>query len=226
MDQDALRAHLVGVDAGDLEVGTRYRSGRWRLGSLDRQQPAVGAEHPVALGQAVSTLVAALVVVPEPVVDGPGQLLLADSSLTSRSVWTYNRQVDSTGWPDDLDGLLGPALGFAQQQLDKYGEFYPYAAVADRAGQQRMVAVDADNEHPQSADLITALVNTLSAQREDLRATAIVAEVGDAIRVTLEHVEQTALTVLLPSQSRRLGRGMDYGTLRVSTADALIWPTE
>ena len=132
---------------------------------------------------------------------------------------------------DDLDGLLGPALGFAQQQLDKYGEFYPYAAVADRAGQQRMVAGDADNEHPQSGDLITALVNTLSAQREDLRATAIVAdvraaEVGDAIRVTLEHVEQTALTVLLPYQSRRLGRGMDYGTLRVSTADALIWPTE
>ena len=133
---------------------------------------------------------------------------------------------------DDLDGLLDPALGFAQHQLDKHGEFYPYSVVVDCVGQQRMVAADTGEERPSSADLIAALISALSEQRHGLRAIAIVADVrlpemgGEAIRVTLEHNEQIALSVLLPYRRRRLGRGFDYGDLQAGAAPAFIWPAD
>ena len=52
-----------------------------------------------------------------------------------------------------------------------------------------------------------------------------VPELGsDAVRVTLEHAERVALTVLLPYKARRFGRGVDYGDLQAGAAAALIWP--
>lgn len=130
----------------------------------------------------------------------------------------------------DLDGLLNPALGFAQQQLDAHGEFYPYAVVVDADGHQRMVAADIANDRPDSADVITTLIATLSDERDSLRAAAIVADVHvpeldtDAVRVFLEHYERVALTVLLPYRPRRFRRGVDYGELQAGAAAALIWP--
>lgn len=132
---------------------------------------------------------------------------------------------------DDLDGLLNPALGFAQQQLDNHGEFYPYAVVVDADGQQRMVAADTGDDRPASADLITTLIATLSEDRDHLRAAAIVADVrlpeldSDAIRVTLEHSERIALSVLLPYKTRRFGRAIDYGDLQTEAAASFIWPS-
>lgn len=131
---------------------------------------------------------------------------------------------------DDLDGLLEPALGFAQQQLDKHGEFYPFAVVVGSDGQHRMVAADLGRDRPQSADIITTLIGTLSEERSRLRAAAIVANVrvpeigSDAVRVTLEHSHHVALTTLLPYRTRRFGRGVDYGELQAGTAPAFIWP--
>lgn len=128
----------------------------------------------------------------------------------------------------DLDGLLGQVLGFAQQQLTAPGEFYPYAAVADAGAQVRMVAADTGNDRPESADLVTTLVNALSKERSRLRAAAIVADVRlaernkDAVRVTLDHSEHVALTVLLPYRQRRSG-SIDYENLEVGTAAAFIW---
>jgi len=141
--------------------------------------------------------------------------------------WRYTASQQAQ---DDLDGLLGSALEFAQQQLDAHGEFYPYAVVVDHTDQQRMVAADTGSNRPQSADLITTLIAALSEERDHLRATAIVADVrvprigSDAVRVTLEHAEQVALTVLLPYRPRRFGRGIDYGDIQAGQAAAFIWP--
>ncbi len=142
------------------------------------------------------------------------------------------RETASQAAQDDLDGLLTPALGFAQQQLDRHGEFYPYAVVIDDDDQQRMIAADTGDDRPASADLITTLVATLSEQRDRLRAAAIVADVrvseigSDAVRLTLEHREHVALTVLLPYRPRRSGRGIDYGKIQAGAAAAFIWPTD
>lgn len=141
------------------------------------------------------------------------------------------RDTTSQQAQDDLDGLLGPALGFAQQQLEERGEFYPYAVVVDTDGQQRVVAADIGSDHPASADLITTLTAALSEDRDHLRAAAIVADVrlrelgSDAVRVTLEHSERIALTILLPYKPRRFGRGIDYGDLQTGAAAAFIWPS-
>ena len=114
----------------------------------------------------------------------------------------------------------------------KYREFFPYAIVVDADGQQRMVAAEADAERPESADLITTLIGALVDQRDQLRGTAIVANVrvpemgSDAVRVTLEHSEQVALTVLLPYHLRRFGRGVEYGDLQAGAAVAFIWPSD
>jgi hypothetical protein len=44
------------------------------------------------------------------------------------------------------------------------------------------------------------------------------------VRVTLEHAEGIALTVLLPYKTRRFGRSVDYGDLQAGAAAAFIWP--
>ena len=91
---------------------------------------------------------------------------------------------------EDLDGLLDRALGFAQQQLNSHGEFYPYAVVVDADG-QRMVAASTGSDRPESADVIATLIDVLSGQRDQLRGAAIIADTqvpalgGDAVRVTL-----------------------------------------
>lgn len=130
----------------------------------------------------------------------------------------------------DLDGLLEPALGFAQQQLAQHGEFFPYAVVVRTDGETEMVAArpDATNDRPASADVITACRTTLAERRDQLRAAAIVADVrltdgGDAVQAELEHTEGPALTILLPYSKKRFGRGIDYGPLRAAAGTHHVW---
>lgn len=101
---------------------------------------------------------------------------------------------------NDLDGLLVPALGFAQQQHAEHGELFPYAVVVRSNGQTEMVAAraEATDDHPASADVITACRTTLAGRRDHLRAAAVVADIrmpnsgANAIQVELEHTEGPA----------------------------------
>ncbi len=131
---------------------------------------------------------------------------------------------------NDLDGLLEPALGFAQQQLAKRGEFFPYADVVRADGQTEMVAArpDTDNDRPASTDVIDACRTTLAERRDQLRAAAVIADVrlregGAVIRVELEHTEGPVLTVLLPYSKKRFGRDIDYGPLQAGAGTRHVW---
>ncbi|MDQ4044638.1 MAG: hypothetical protein M3173_04215 [Chloroflexota bacterium] len=131
----------------------------------------------------------------------------------------------------DLDGLLDAALGFAQQQLEARGKFFPYAAAVGTDGQAEMIAArpDPDDEQPRSADVIDACVAALVSQRDYIRAGAVVADVrladqnSDAIRVDLEHAEGHVLTVLLPYTKKKLRRDVDYGQIRAQAGTRRIW---
>lgn len=143
-----------------------------------------------------------------------------------------------TSWRDnaspraqaDLDALVEPALGFAQQQLAKHGEFFPYAVVIRSDGDTEMIAArpNPDDEHPASTDVIDACLVAVTERRDHLRAAAIVADVRladsrDAIRVDLEHSEGAALSLLLPYSKKRFSRDVHYGQLQAATGGRHIW---
>ena len=139
------------------------------------------------------------------------------------------RDLASQSAQDDLDELLNLALGFAQEQLDKHGAFFPYAAAVSADGATRMIAVDLGTERPASNDVIAACVEALKAGKHELRAAVVVADVrlpeldSDAVCVDLEHAEGTALRVLLPYAKRRLRKDVVYGDLRAESGQRIIW---
>lgn len=141
------------------------------------------------------------------------------------------------GWRDstseeaqeDLDGLLDAALGFARQELDTHGEFFPYGAAVSVDGQVRMVAADPeDHERPASVELLEKCREGLRRDRESLRAVAIVSDVrleggGDAVRIELEHAEGASMAVFLPYSKKRFRKGIEYGNLEAAPAQPSVW---
>ncbi|MGH3853824.1 MAG: hypothetical protein ACRDR6_10070 [Pseudonocardiaceae bacterium] len=142
---------------------------------------------------------------------------------------TFWRDSTSREAQNDLDELLSASLGFAQQQLADYGEFFPYSVVVGVDGQAEMIAARPDDDRPASADIIASCRTFITERRDQLRAAAIIADVrvadlgGDAIRVDLEHAEGPALTVQLP-YTKNSGNIIDYGQLRASSGTRTIWP--
>jgi len=139
------------------------------------------------------------------------------------------RDTASTQAQADLDGLLQPALGFAQKCLDERGAFYPYAVVVNTAGAQEMITAKIPDEQPESTSVIDAITRTLAGQRDGFRAVAIVADMRvreagtDAIRVTLEHREGPVMSVLLPYTRRKFRGGYVFGQLQGTTAVPSVW---
>jgi hypothetical protein len=129
---------------------------------------------------------------------------------------------------DDLDGLVNAALPFAQQMLDKHGEFFPFAVAVDVHSDTRMIMADpALGERPPSAEVLATILQELQRTRDEFRAVARVADVcmadSDAVRVELEHSEGPSMAVLLPYKNRRLRGGIDYGNLLATVAAPAVW---
>ncbi|MDR2988199.1 MAG: hypothetical protein LBV34_25525 [Nocardiopsaceae bacterium] len=129
---------------------------------------------------------------------------------------------------DDLDDLLNVTLPFAQQMLEKSGEFYPFGAAMSTIGEARMLAADSGRgDHPASRVVLASLLDGVRQYRDNYRAVALCSDVrltdSDAVRVELEHMEGLAMAVLLPYKKKRLGRGVEYGEFRGGTADNRVW---
>lgn len=130
---------------------------------------------------------------------------------------------------EDFDSLLDASVGFAKQLLDTQGEFYPYAAVVDGDGQLGMIGSDIGEEKPESAAVVSSLLGAIRAQRDDVRAYALVAVVqeretgNDAVRVNLEHSDGLNFAVLLPFTTDGLGLENTYGDLRLGKSSAAVW---
>lgn len=127
----------------------------------------------------------------------------------------------------DLDALLDPMLGFAEQMLREHGEFHPFAVTMDHDGQIALVGGMTDTEHPDSRSVIELLAGGLraTAQEGRIRAAGICwdslvigpdGEKTDAISMSLEHVAGDMAMVSRPYSKGRLG-GWNFGDL-VATA--------
>jgi hypothetical protein len=171
---------------------------------------------------------------------------MAEATAVSRADERHNPGVQThnpaaslalmTSWRDaasdlaqgDLDGLLNALLPFAQQELEKLGEFFPFGATVTVDGETRLLGVDAmQEERPESASIISMLLADAENKRDDLRAVGICSDAratdSDAIRLDLEHSEGTAIAVLLPYVKKRFGRGIEYSALQASVATNQIW---
>lgn len=128
---------------------------------------------------------------------------------------------------DDLDGLLNDALPFAQQMLEKNGEFYPYGRALTLDGEGIALGGWTGDDRPASQEVLSVLLDGVRHNTANVRAVALVADVrangGDAIRVELEHREHVSITILLAFKKRRFGRGVEYGAMSAGSGEARIW---
>ena len=65
----------------------------------------------------------------------------------------------------DLDALLDPLVRFAQQQLEKHGEFFPIGASVGGDGEVTLSAIELDDERPPSQAVIDGLVSSFRSNR-------------------------------------------------------------
>jgi hypothetical protein len=129
-----------------------------------------------------------------------------------------------------LDALLNHLFGFARQQVEGHGEFFPFAAAIGADGELRLVAPQMEEEHPLSTDVIDDLYRVLTAEASSgaIRAAGVCADVlvtppgadtkTDALRAELEHADDDPVRVFLPYRKKRL-RGYEWGELFAERGD-------
>lgn len=131
-----------------------------------------------------------------------------------------------------LNELLNAVLPFAQQMLDKHGEFYPFAAALDPDGKVILVAGHPGEEHPVPSELRDFLEASLRQGAQEGRYTgtavcfnATFTPTGgtrqDVVAVELEHESGDAVTVYLP-YSEKAGE-MQYGDVFASAATPKVF---
>ena len=125
---------------------------------------------------------------------------------------------------EECEELLDFLLTFAENQLKKRGEFYPYGAVMKTDGSIVATAFwDDETEFPQSADVIENLTKAHKEEAEErkIKASGIAWDAkitmpdgkkSDAVVISLEHADHYAVVVV---QAYRLGlfRKLKFGEL-------------
>lgn len=140
------------------------------------------------------------------------------------------RDTASAQAQDDLDALLSATLPFAQQLLEKNGEFFPFGAMIEINDDLALTSADPAmvGEHPASADVIAALVERFRSLRDTTRAVAVVSDVqlgeSHAVRVELEHRDGHSFAVILPYEQDPARRATQYGELALAgSRGGLVW---
>jgi hypothetical protein len=136
---------------------------------------------------------------------------------------------------EEIEQLLRYLLPVAEEQLNREGEFRPYAATLDAEGEVNSVAAG-EGENPDVGDLLLALHTELRDQATGgaIRASGIAADVTltdpdsgdvtDAVQLELDHVETEAVDVYVPYTSD--DDGVKFGELVAAAGQAPVFSTE
>jgi hypothetical protein len=136
-----------------------------------------------------------------------------------------------------MDSLLTACIELAQRLLEEHGEFYPFGHAIQADGRLELVSsfVEADDDRPDSAELLDLLCDGLAEMAKDgrIRASAVCADVRvrrsgesearDAIQVAVEHRDADPVAVLMPYVKKRLG-GFEFDELTASAAERRVFP--
>ncbi|ALO65224.1 hypothetical protein AS189_00390 [Arthrobacter alpinus] len=134
---------------------------------------------------------------------------------------------------DDLNKLLGTALGVAGEQLETHGAFLPVGLVMSNDGDLSLVAVSsnaaegAGEEELDADQMVADLFEALSQQREQNRAAAVVCDIHlpddatDAIHVMAEHSTGVSVSAVRPY--RQAPTGWEFGNPFLEPGETTIW---
>jgi len=97
------------------------------------------------------------------------------SSITAQGLNVDFSHIPQGQVREDCEKLFIILVPFALQQLQKHGEFYPFAGFISPAGQLNLEGADIGKKKPESSEVIEFLTGALHAQslKGECRATAI-----------------------------------------------------
>lgn len=113
---------------------------------------------------------------------------------------------------EECEDLMNELVSFAEQMLQKNGEFFPFGGTISRNGTIAHSSAYDGREQPPSQELINLMTKGFqqSASRGEIKACAIVSDIRivppgskektDAIRVQLDHIEDYSVEVIFPYQ--------------------------
>lgn len=134
---------------------------------------------------------------------------------------------------DDLNKLIGTALGVAGDQIEAQGAFMPVGVVLTLDGELSLVAVapnavaEGEDEELDANAMIDDLVAALSQQSAQNRAAAVVCDIHlpddatDAIHVMAEHSTGIAISAIRPY--RQAPAGWEFGNPFLEAGERAIW---
>jgi len=137
----------------------------------------------------------------------------------------------------DLAKLLEGLLLFAQQMIDKHGEFFPFGATIDMKGDMALSAAHTDSEQPPSQECSDILTDgfRIQAKEDKIRACGICYDVRtippgqtekvDAICARLEHNCGDAVDVFLPYRKGWIGQ-VEYGEIFACRGTKIVFGDE
>jgi len=133
---------------------------------------------------------------------------------------------------EEIEQLLRYLLPVAEEQLNREGEFRPYAATLDTDGEVNSVGA-AEGDEPDVGELLVALHAELRAQAAGgaIRASGIAADVTltdpdsgemmDAVQLELDHAETEAVDVYVPYTNS--DEGITFGELVAAAGQAPVF---
>lgn len=134
---------------------------------------------------------------------------------------------------EDLNKLIGTALGVAGDQIEAHGAFLPVALVVSNDGEISLVAVspntvEGEAESDLDADeMIADLYEALTQQKGQNRAAAVVCDIHlpddstDAIHIMAEHRNGVSISAVRPY--RQAPSGWDFGAPFLEPGENQIW---